>query len=151
MNILLVYKRKVLSVIVCVCSEVRDLIAQCLSYQAVDRPSLEEILAHPWLTIPTKSSASASVWPHEISRLIKEYWTDRNYFDRSPLLQQFSIQVCMDLDSSKDMTSWVLHLLSLSISCSREHIHARCGTSQGYQSPPEANVLSLYVSLCKVL
>lgn len=31
-------------------AEVQDLIKQCLTYQASDRPSLQDILSHPWMT-----------------------------------------------------------------------------------------------------
>lgn len=30
-------------------SEVKDLISQCLSLKAADRPSLEGLLKHPWM------------------------------------------------------------------------------------------------------
>lgn len=33
--------------------ELRDLISQCLSFDPCHRPELEDLLSHPWSTMPT--------------------------------------------------------------------------------------------------
>jgi serine/threonine protein kinase len=43
-----------------VSEEVKDLILRCLSYKPGDRPTLEEILEHPWMTVGMDSSLERS-------------------------------------------------------------------------------------------
>ena len=42
-----------------VTSECQDLIFKCLSYNAKDRPTLEEILVHPWMGAKLDSSSTS--------------------------------------------------------------------------------------------
>jgi len=36
--------------------EVQDLIQHCLTFDPSERPSLEEILSHPWMQVPRANS-----------------------------------------------------------------------------------------------
>lgn len=42
-------------------AEARDLIGSCLSYDAADRPTLEEILSHPFMNSNSESSSTESI------------------------------------------------------------------------------------------
>ncbi|XP_015907830.1 serine/threonine-protein kinase pim-3 [Parasteatoda tepidariorum] len=52
--------------------ECRDLIKKCLSVKASDRPTLEEILEHPWMTMPLENLPSPSI-PVRHSTRIEDY------------------------------------------------------------------------------